>query len=345
MAITRRWAGHIYGTNTGNIYLEFDDPVVDTQLTGTLRVMDPQFGLGAYKVKGTYADVLALTGTPTVTRDGTVAGDIEAQARLTDEGNLRGDWKSTTGTAGTFVLYPHDLPAQEQPGAANEKLPEQLFTSKQQLGALRLYADGIKELARDVQRDFTTGRIIVTYIVRGTEVTKYLEDFLLDAPNLGQLRRFKLHIQEPDAHAINKVVTIDLNAFGNNDVLVQGVNELWVAGKTETIARTLRSFESALVTNYKKFGLTLNQLLFLAMLILIPAIDQIWYRAAFVVGVILLLQFLFWLHTKFIPVLIVYPSNPSPSLFQRLSPSLVSWLIAASSALAASYLFMLLTTK
>lgn len=345
MALTRRWAGHIYGTNTGNVYLEFDEPVTDANLSGTLRVMDPQFGLGAYQVRGMFADELKLTGSPTIIREGTVAGEIEVQARLTQEGHLRGDWKSSIGTAGTFVLYPHALPTQELSEPDKAKTPEQLFTSRRQLGAIRLYAEAIKSLARDIQSDFVSGRIIVTYMARGNEVTKYLDDFLVEAPALGELRRFKLHIQEPDAHSINKVVTVDLNTFGNNEVLVQGVNELWVVGKAETIARTLRSSESVLVTNYKKFGLTLNQLLFLAMLVLIPAIDQVLYRAAFVLGVILLLQFLFWLHSKFIPVLIVYPSAPAPSVLQRIGPSVMSWLIAASSALAASYLFMVLTGK
>jgi hypothetical protein len=181
--------------------------------------------------------------------------------------------------------------------------------------------------------------------VRGNEVTKYLDDFYKEASTIGELRRFKLHIQEPEAHGINKVVTIDLNAFGNNEVLVQGVNETWVIGKAETIARTLRVYESPLVTNYKKFGMSLNQAIFLAMLVFIPAIERLGYRAIFVLGVVFLLWFLYWLHSKLIPILIVYPANPTPSVLKRLWPSAVSWFIAVTSTLAASFLFTFLTSK
>ncbi len=343
--INKKWAGHIYGTNTGNIYIEFEEPVNDASLIGTLSILDNQLGAAKYALAGTYTDSLILTGTPTLVRDGVEAGSIWAQAKLTSDGNLRGDWKSEIGTAGTFVAYPHGNEMDQLRSKDGIGPPEQLFTARKQIGALRLYAQDIAVLAQVAKGDFSSGRAIVTYSVRGSEVTRYLEDFTTDAPNLGELRKFKFHIQEPDAHGVNKVVTIDLNTFGSNDVTVQGVNESWVVGKLESIARALSEYESALVTNYKKFGLSLNQSIFLAMLVFIPAIEKIWHRATFVVGVILLLQGLYWIHSKFIPILVVYPSHKTPTFLQRMWPSTISWLIAATSALAASFLYAWMASK
>jgi len=58
--------------------------------------------------------------------------------------------------------------------------------------ALELYAKDVWELGQFVRRDFVVGRMVVTYAVRGTEVTKYLEDFQKEATTLGELRRIKL---------------------------------------------------------------------------------------------------------------------------------------------------------
>lgn len=342
--IAYQWAGHIFGTNTGDFFLEFNEPIDEAKLVGSLRLMDRQFGIAVFEVKGSFGNGLTLIATPIQVKAGVEVGVIDVFAKLTDEGRLQGNWKSSRGNGGAVVAYPHGQDTQNQVPKVDQ-VPEQLFTSRVQIGALRLYRDGIDELTKAAQEDFTTGRGIVTYTSRGNEVTKYLTNFIKDSPSLEEFLRFKFHIQEPDAHGINKVVTVDLNLVGINEVFVQGVNESWVIGKAEAVARTLRSYESALVTNYKKFGLTLNQMIFLAMLIVIPAIEQLFYRAAFAVCVIVLLQFLFWLHSKFIPVLIVYPANPTPSVFRRLWPSAVSWLIAVTSTIAASYLFLWLTGK
>lgn len=226
------------------------------------------------------------------------------------------------------------LQTKETSGPAT--IPEQFFTSNISLGAIRLYAKDLWELAEVIRRDFVVGRPVVTYTVRGNEVTKYFDDFRKEASVLGELKRLKVTIQEPEAYGINKVVIIELNSLGQNEIRVQGINESWVIGKAEAIARTLRSFEKGLVTTYKKFGLTLNQLIFLAMLVVIPAIESLWQRGVFVLVVVILLSFLFWLHTRFIPNAVIYLGEQEPTLFQRAWPSVLSWLLAATASLAAA---------
>ncbi len=340
MAIGRKWAGHIYGTNLGEFFLEFDDSSTDEKLTGTLRLMDRQFGLTIFEVVGTYKDALTLAGKPTQKPEGIDAGDIAIVGGLSDDASLKGTWRSSLGTAGTFTAYPHD---QKFAVAKQEPALEQLFTSRIELGALRLYSDGITDLARSVTKDFTSGRAVVTYIARGNEISRYFDDFEKEAASLAPLRRFKLHIQEPEGNGLNKVVTVDLNAFGENHLMVQGSNESWVTGKAEALSRTLREHQSALVTTYKKFGMTLNQTIFMSMLVVIPAIETLWQRALFVLAVVLLLQVLYWLHSKFIPVLVLYPATKRASAIAKIAPTVLSWLGAVSSALVAAWLFYVLT--
>jgi hypothetical protein len=337
----RLWAGRIYGTNTGNLFIELDTS--SERIAGTLRLMDTLFGLTVYRVSGSFDGTLCLRGDPTQARAGFDTGSIEATAVLTPDGHLRGEWRSSIGTAGTFEAYPHDLPPSDQRAAGAVQVPEQIYASTLTLGAVRLYAKDLWELAQFIKRDFVVGRMVVTYSIRGNEVTKYLEDFQKEAAALGELRRIKLTIQEPDAHGINKVVVVELNSAGQNEIRVQGINESWVVGKAEAIARTLRAFEKGLVTTYKKFGLTLNQIIFLTMLVLIPAIVSLWQRAVFVVFVVLLLQALFRLHSRFIPSAALYLCEQEPTVLQRMWPSLLSWLIAATASLAAAFVFYWLT--
>ncbi|MCI0400766.1 MAG: hypothetical protein L0Z68_05640 [Gammaproteobacteria bacterium] len=337
----RLWAGRVYGTNTGNLFAEFDSSAAGVR--GTIRLMDAQFGLTVFNVTGSFDGTLRLTGEPTQVPTGVTAGTIEVTATLTPEGHLRGQWTSSIGTAGTFEAYPHDTPPPDQRATGAAAIPEQFFTSNISLGAIRLYAKDLWELVQLIRKDFVVGRPVVTYVIRGSEVTKYFEDFQKEAPALKELGRLKITVQEPEAHGINKVVIFELSSLGQNEIRVQGINESWVVGKAEAIARSLRPFEKGLVTTYKKFGLTLNQIIFFAMLVVIPAIESLWQRGIFVAIVIALLSFLFWLHSRFIPNAVIYLGEHEPTLLQRMWPSLLSWVSAVTASLAAAYVFYLLT--
>jgi hypothetical protein len=335
------WAGHVYGTNTGNLFVELNTS--GQEVTGTLRFMDNLFGLVLYRVAGSFNGTLKLNGTPVHSRSSAELGDLTIVAILTSEGNLRGEWCTSLGSGGTFQAYPHDIPVLDQRAAHTGTTPEQLYTSNISIGAIRLYSQDVEELVRLVRRDFLTGRPVLTYAVRGNEATKYYEDFKVEADQLPELRYLKLTIQEPEAHGINKLVVAELNAHGENVIRVQGINESWVVGKAEAVARTLRLSEKGLVTNYKKFGLGLNQVIFLAMLVLIPDIPSLWYRLLFVASVVILLTALYWMHQRFIPNAVIYLSDRRPSALQRAWPTMLSWLVAATASLAGALVFYWLT--
>ena len=340
----RLWAGRIFGTNTGNFFLEVESSP-DGVLTGTLRLMDTLAGLTVYRVTGSFdGTTVRFEGDSAQAEasQGVSIGTVHATGTLTPQGHIRGTWTSSIGTAGTLEAYPHDQAVPDQRTVAGAP-PEQFYTSTIAIGAVRIYGADLWELVEFIRRDFVVGRLVVTYAIRGTEVTKYLEDFRTEAATLGQLRRFKLAIQEPEAYGINKVVVLELIPFGQNEIRVQGINESWVTGKAEATARMLRKFEKPLVTTYKKFGLTLNQLIVLAMLVLIPAIQFLWQRAMFVVAVVLLLQSLVWLHQRFIPNVTLYLSEEEPTVVQRAWPTILSFVIGVVASLVAALLFQWLT--
>lgn len=342
-SLTKLWAGRIYGTNTGNMFLSFDE--TGPTLKGTLRFLDSQFGVTVYALEGRYDEAIVLKGTPLQPREGLELGTIDVTAHLTPEGHLRGEWISLIGTAGTFEAYPHEQDITSQAPGGKPAVPEQFHTHNIVLGAVSLYAPEVCALIGNVRRDFTSGRAIATYSAGAGEVTKYADDFLSELSGLGTLSYLKLQIQEPEAHGINKMVVVELRAYGTNEVRVQGVNESWVLGRAEALAAALRKHQNSLITGYKKFGLNLNQVIFLGMLVAIPDIDLWTSRAIFVAVVFGLLTSLLWLHSRFIPNASIRLSDVPPSRLSRLWPTILSWLFAVIASLVAAYLYTWLTAR
>ena len=63
MAIGNKWAGKLYGTNTGNIYATLEGH--DTDLTGRIHLNDPEYGLVVFAVTGAFdGQRLSLEGEP-----------------------------------------------------------------------------------------------------------------------------------------------------------------------------------------------------------------------------------------------------------------------------------------
>lgn len=340
-SLSKLWAGKAYGTNVGNLFVSFDE--TQPQVKGTLRFLDQLIGIAVYAVEGTFNETLTLTGKWQTGGKPEHHGVLTINGRLTSEGNLRGTWISTIGTGGTFDLFPHDVALSSAPSTANPSIPEQLYTRNVTVGAIRMYAQDVLALLRYVQEEFNAPRPIVTYHLRGNEVTKYAVDFEREVSTLGRLDYLKVTVQEPDEYGINRLVVVELNAFGKNEVRVQGIRESWVIGRAEALATVLRKNQSSLVTGYRKFGLNLNSLIFLAMLVLIPEIDTFWARVTFVGATIALLTLLLWAHSKFIPNASILLTGAKPNIFAKAWPTLLSWLVAASASLVAAMVFYWLT--
>ena len=183
------------------------------------------------------------------------------------------------------------------------------------------------------------GRPTITYKLRGGEVIKYADDFVKDFAVLDELDYLKITNQETEAHGINRIAIVEFNAFGINEVRVQGVRESWVIGRAQSIVEYLRRYENGLVTNYRRFGLNINSVIFIAALVTFPEIRTLGNRSAFAVAVFSLLMTLLWIHRKFIPNVSISLNVLPPSRISRAWPTILSWVVAASASLAAALIF------
>ena len=338
----RLWAGHLFGTNTGNLAAELNSD--GNRITGVIRFRDTDLGLVVYSVTGTFEDgVLAFEGATEQRVEGLAFGNINARATLSDQGALIGQWSSTIGSGGTFQLFPHDPPAGAKQGA-QAAVPEQVHVVTKYLGAVRIYGKEIEDVIGNVRSDFNaSARVIVTYTPRGSKTSKYAEDFLASRGPNERLTYISIYIQEPDAHGVLRNALVELDANASNMIRVQSVNESWATGKAEMLAKQLKPFEKWSITNYRKYGLGVNQVLFLTMLILLPEIRVLNIRAAFVVGVVTIAFLLLQAHKRLIPSVVIYGTAKHAGGLVRAWPSILSWIIAMTASLVAALILLWIT--
>lgn len=335
------WAGNLYGTNTGKLFVSIE--VIKNKVTGKLRLNDDLYGIAVYSLKGNFDGLkLTMSGSPEEGREGTELSNINVDCVVTPEGKLKGEWESEVGTAGTFVLFPHSG-SDTQKEVSTPKAPEQLYVSSKPLGSISISFEEIEKLIKNVTENFDHKNPIITYKADGIERSQYWEDFVLRRDEIGELKYFKLFIQEQEENGINKQILIELNSDGENLLRVQSSKEMWVLGKVKKLSSLLKKHERIFSTIFKKWGLAINQIIILIMLILIPEFRSINDRAIFVFALTGISIIYFLIQFKLIPNAKIYISSAPPNFFTRSWQGVLYLAYPIIASLIAAYLYAYLT--
>lgn len=334
MALTRRWAGRTWGTNIGNLFVVLDGD--DAALTGVLRINEQGVGIAVYNVVGTFeAPTLKLTGTPAAEVEGVELGNFTGTGTMNAKGEIHGDWETTIGTAGTFILFPHA--GGEQPDDVQRA--EQFHIARHNFGAIEIDREQITEVAESIRREFPS---VVVTVVAGTEQARYLEDFKQLQFAVDRAEIIKIFAQKPDGSGSNQVVSIE---FGPqvNTAMTQGANEAWVLGQLETLKRDLKRYERTYVTNFKRWGIGINQVMLLAAIVFLPSLNDLSDRAILMGIVLSLIVGVNWLHSRYVPFAdIQLREKKKTGWLGKAWPRVASWGIgivaAVLATLAAAYL-------
>mgnify|MGYP001176596960 CR=1 FL=1 len=331
MALGRLWAGNVFGTNTGKVFLQLSGE--DTALTGTLRFNEDGVGIVLYSVSGKFdGRELTLTGEPQTQIEGYVFGRLTAIATVSPRGTLEGEWETEIGSAGTFILYRHERP---QAGAALDgSKPDQLHTARYHFDAIEIDREQLIALAEEIQQDFTDSPVVVTVVAR-TEQSRYLPDFKSLTFNEERAEVAKLYVQERGPRDLDRIVSVE---FGPqvNVAMTQGADEAWVLGMLEKLKGYVRPYERSYATNIKRLGFGINQVLAAGTIVVLPGIATLFDRAILVVAVIALMAVVVKLHNHYLPFAAIYLRAKPNGLASRIAPTLLSWLIAVTASVAAS---------
>lgn len=333
VALTKRWAGRAWGTNTGNVFVALGGE--DSALTGTLRMNDEQVGIAVYAVQGTFdAPTLILTGQPEAQTEDAELIHLTVTGTMNAKGEIHGDWQTTIGSAGIFTLFPHT--GGEQPSEVQRA--EQFHTARYNLGAIEINKKQVEEIAESVRREFSG---VVVTVVAGTEQARYLEDFKKLQFTFDRAEIIKIFARKPDGFGSDQVVSIE---FGPqvNTVMTQGANEAWVLGQLETLKRDLKRYERTYSTNFKRWGIGINQVMLLAAIVFLPSLSGLKDRAILMAVVLALIFAVNWLHSRYVPFAAINLRDRKTGWLSKVWPRVASWgtgIVATIIAgLAAAYL-------
>lgn len=332
MALTKRWAGKVWGTNIGNVFVSLDGD--DDGLTGVLRMNDVDVGVYTYKVEGTFnAPTLQLKGQPQTEIEGVDFGELSIAGAMNAKGELHGEWETAIGSGGTFALFPHSAP-EDALVAGEAPTAEQFHVARHNFGAIEIDREQIIDAAENIRHDFPN---VVVTVVAGTEQSRYLDDFKKLQFSVETAEIIKIFAQKPDERGFNQVVSIE---FGPqvNTAMTQGTSEAWVLGRLETLKRDLKRYERTYVTNFKRWGIGINQLLLLGALVFLPSLDGLGDRAILMAAVLALIVGVNWSHSRYLPFAAIYLREKRKSLIGRVWPSLASWGIGIVATVAATLL-------
>jgi len=335
----RLWAGHVFGTNTGNVFVEF----TEDRSSGTFRFLDTDSGPVVYELNEvTYSEGrLEFQGIPQADQENVEYGNIIGEGVVTNNGTIRGKWETTLGTGGTFELYPHDI----LPSTATSegKQIAQLYTANRTFGAIRLTPETLTQIAHRMQSDFQFGKVVIAYRREGTEIVRFFDEISHSLSELVYSRYIKLSVQEHAAAGLNNVVILEFDSNAENTLMTQGISESWVLGVAERLSASIKRHEQKIINLYRQQGLNLNSIFFLILLALIPEIENVWWRMGFIASVVGLLLINAFIHKKIIPHFLILPSGKGFVGLGRVWGPIFSWGSAVTSALVAAYLFYLLT--
>src|SRR3546814_17064919 len=108
MPIGQRWAGRIYGTNTGNLFVRLEGD--DSNLAGQIHINDSVAGPIVYILSGKFGGGdLEVAGVPK--EGGADSGRLAAVLKMNRKGDLEGRGETSKGYDGTQEHFPHDKTA------------------------------------------------------------------------------------------------------------------------------------------------------------------------------------------------------------------------------------------
>lgn len=329
MAIAQYWAGRVFGTNTGNVFVELSGE--ERALSGILRFNDSVAGIIVYLIKGKFLESkLSLEGEVDVNG---VKSSLTMSSSLLPNGNLEGLWNTNSGAGGTLTLFPHQ---NSQVDGGQVTQADQLYTARNEFEPVKIDRCDIIAIAETVQKSFSNSKVIVTY-TDATERSLFLDNFKQMAETDKLIPFLKLFAREPDFGGLDKIVLIEFGPV-SNIAMTQGASEAWTLGELEKLKREIGTFERSFVTK-KYYSFSLNQFMLAIAVVALPSLGSIFSRAFLIVAVVFLAFIVIKLHNRFLPHASINLGASKESKFMRtIFGSIFSWTLGLLANLIAALL-------
>ena len=346
----RRMAGHLYGTNTGKLFLEF--AVVDgaEAISGKLRINDDLVGLLILHVTGSFDGThLNLSATEVREQQSKSEGspeslpapliNFEANLRLNPAGSFGGRWETNLGNAGTAQLFPHDHLDGQQGTDKADPVPSRLHQSSRQLGVIRLALGDIRRIIELLQTELPQNEVIVAYGPSEKAVIVTAPEFIRSASNIGDISQLRLDARSMGPDGLTRSATVELGRFDKNEISAAGGSDVWVSGAVNALSDQLTSKQARVANLFLKHWGDINALVLFALIIWLPGVpsfvDRLYIALVALVGMVALAQ----ASKRLIPIAIIRLSTENRGTFDKIIPGLLTGLLTtAVAAIAATFL-------
>ncbi len=285
MPIAKLWAGRLFGTNVGNVFIKLDGP--DDALVGTARVADADIGIVVYDIAAVFdGHKIEATGKPQPVPPNVKVGDLKVTGELDGTGNIRGEWETTLGTGGPFVLFPHDNSAQQGPAAVpavvepnqsgpgealNKQEPPQIVQRTQTLPKFTIYRDELHDLIKAMAELYpSSGEPAIRAEIDGVDVNRLASAFW-DMALPREVPYIHISLSEGVAFA-PRTININLTQTACT-FTVSGSSSIWVNGVFDKVDRMLARRRGWWRQVFEKHALNLNGISLLVALTLAPSLD------------------------------------------------------------------------
>jgi hypothetical protein len=318
--LARDWNGHVFGTNTGKLNLEFTEQ--DAGLQATLRFMDDATGLVQFQLQGNVSDTghIELNSTAVVGQEGVEYGELHIEGDLSPDNTIRGNWRTIIGTGGSFILHPFINPTLTG-------TPQQIITKRVYLGFIQIYREDIVRIAQQIRKDFSVGKIIVTYLHEGTEGSTWYDDFI-ERTDLRRLGYLKLAVSEPEGNGFNRMLNMEFRSHGLNEIMIQGTQEAWVTGRAVMMENFMKEFSDIIRDTFVKFAGPIQVLLFIGFILIVSGGDMLLVdKLKWAAGTFAVVQILPWAVQRLFPRAIIVMGEGKTHWFKRLVLRGGTWLI------------------
>lgn len=317
MEITPDWAGRITGTNTGNIFLKIIESTNNDGLSGDLRLNDDRLGLFEFNISGSFnGSILQLDGTVRNSPETAIISAFKANASLDEKGNLIGDWQTPEGTAGRLFLVP------QSSVSSPSHTPDQLHNAEYEFSHIEIDKNAVIELAECIQSE-SEGDVVITTIGQ-TEQSCYIEKFKSQQFPIESFKVLKIRSHSDEAGGISRIIHVEFGPI-TNIVSVQSTDQVRAHGIIDILKIKILSYQKKHITFFKKTGVIINQLLLLALLVLMPSIDSLAHRIFSVLVFIAALALYNFTSNNLLRNANIYLGEKKPKKFPKVIIAIVLW--------------------
>lgn len=327
---TKHWVGTLRGSRVGPLYwIEHNASNGDFSFTTT---DNKAFAFRSIRDQESDGLIALVSEKPDEKGNPVRLGELRIEAANEDICN--GTWHLADGSRGIFDLQRRSF-STDIANVVSQGGSPKLWNKEIPLGAITLYRRDLDSLIAELETHIPDN---ASTVIRATEsgqvIVQNVNDYLSRRDLLDVVSEFTISRESNDTPGFKKIITVNLNNNGENNVVASSPDELWTSAVSQRVASFMEQFTSSLTGFLRRHGLNVNSFLIIGLVIVLPDY-HVKERIIITIGVIFIILMIARSH-KFIRFARVYLDHDRTKRpFSKELPSAI--LAVAATGIAATF--------